>query len=526
MSDSHAGPAGHPTDRLVGTTPAMATLRAQIRHLAPFDTPGSPVVPTLLLQGETGTGKGLVARIIHDSGPRAAGPFIEVNCAAIPETMLEAELFGFEPGAFTDAKRAKPGLFEAASRGTLFLDEIDALPLTLQGKLLTALEAKHVRRLGAVTERAVDVKLIAATNAVLPEVVAVGRFRADLYHRLAVVVLALPPLRERGEDICGLAEALLQHYTAAHGVPSKRLSAEAEAWLYSYAWPGNVRELGHVMERVTLLHIGVEVDATTLRRLRQPLTAPAVSAKTAPAPQIVAGAHALPAEAEQIQQALMQTGGNVVQAARLLGVSRDTVRYRMQRYGIARPRLGEPSPVAPPLPTGSGARESSHRSEERRPELTVPLIPPCVEATQENELAAQPDARHGAGVKPSVSLPGPAWEQKSVTILALELTCPETSGIESVRYDPWTEGARWEQAIRDKVHGFGGMLVAGQCLAYGSMTPLSSGPGSAAGLWRDCRGGFSRETNQPTACQPSASAARSRSQLALDPRPTGPACCC
>jgi transcriptional regulator with AAA-type ATPase domain len=309
MSDSYAGPAGHPTDRLVGTTPAMATLRAQIRHLAPFDTPGSPVVPTLLLQGKTGTGKGLVARIIHDSGPRAAGPFIEVNCAAIPETMLEAELFGFEPGAFTDAKRVKPGLFEAASGGTLLLDEVDALPLILQGKLLMAIEAKWVRRSGALMERAVDVKLMAATNAALPENVATGQFRADLYHRLAVVVLVLPPLRERGADICGLAKVFLQHYTAAHGIPSKRLSAEAEAWLQGYGWPGNVRELSYVMERVTLLHMGEEVDAATLMQLGRPLSALQVSAKTAPAPQDAAAEQTLPAAAEQTRQALLQTGG-------------------------------------------------------------------------------------------------------------------------------------------------------------------------------------------------------------------------
>jgi transcriptional regulator with PAS, ATPase and Fis domain len=175
---------------------------------------------------------------IHDSGPRAQGSFIEVNCAAIPETMLEAELFGFEAGAFTDAKRAKAGLFEAASGGTLFLDEVDALPLVLQGKLLTAIESKRVRRLGAVTDRVVDVKLIAATNAVLSEVLAEGRFRADLYHRLAVVVLTLPPLRQRGDDILVLAQAFLQHYTAAHGIPAKRLSTAAEAWLQAYAWPG------------------------------------------------------------------------------------------------------------------------------------------------------------------------------------------------------------------------------------------------------------------------------------------------
>ena len=147
-----------PTDRLVGQSPAIQTLRTQIHHLAAFDGVGKTDVPTVLLQGETGTGKGLVARVMHDSGPRAQGPFIEVNCAAIPETLLEAELFGFESGAFSDAKRPKPGLFEAASEGTLFLDEIAALPLALQGKLLTALEGKWVRRLGAVTERSVDVK--------------------------------------------------------------------------------------------------------------------------------------------------------------------------------------------------------------------------------------------------------------------------------------------------------------------------------------------------------------------------------
>ena len=184
MSRPHPSPPGHPTARLVGQSAAIHDLCTQICHLAAFDTLGNPHVPTLLLCGETGTGKGLVARIIHDSGPRAGGPFIEVNCAAIPESLLEAELFGFEAGAFTDAKRAKPGLFEAAARGTLFLDEIDALMLSLQSKLLTAIEAKRVRRVGAVVERPVDVKLIAATQADLSELAQAGRFRPDLYHRL------------------------------------------------------------------------------------------------------------------------------------------------------------------------------------------------------------------------------------------------------------------------------------------------------------------------------------------------------
>jgi transcriptional regulator with PAS, ATPase and Fis domain len=183
----------HPTDRLVGQAPTIQTLRAQIRHLAAFDTVGSAFVPTLLLQGETGTGKGLVARVIHDSGPRAQGPFVDVNCAAIPETLLKVELFGFEAGTFTDARRPKPGLLESASHGTLFLDEIDALPLPLQAKLLSVIEEKRVRRLGAVTSRQLDVKLIAATPTDLSVRVAEGRFRPDLYHRLAVVVLEIPP---------------------------------------------------------------------------------------------------------------------------------------------------------------------------------------------------------------------------------------------------------------------------------------------------------------------------------------------
>jgi len=248
----------------------METLRARIRHLARFDAVGNPLVPTVLLQGETGTGKGLVARIIHDSGPRARGPFIDVNCAAIPDTMLEAELFGYEAGAFTDAKRAKSGLFEAAARGTLFLDEIDALPLLLQSKLLKAVEAKRIRRLGAVAEHAVDVKLIAATQADLQARVAEGRFRLDLYHRLSVLLLALPPLREREEDILQLASQFLQQYATGHGLPPKRLSQEAEAWLLRYPWPGNVRELSHLMERVTLLHREAIIDASILQRLSLP----------------------------------------------------------------------------------------------------------------------------------------------------------------------------------------------------------------------------------------------------------------
>src|SRR5262245_39958891 len=193
MARSSLSSHAHPTDCLLGQSSAMHALRLQMRHLAAFDTLGNPHVPTVLLLGETGTGKGLAARLLHHSGPRAAGPFLEVNCAAIPETLLEAELFGFEAGALTDAKRAKPGLWEAASGGTLFLDEVAELPLPLHSKLIKAIEESRVRRLGAVTERAVDVKLMAATQAEISTLVTAGRFRADLYHRLSVVLLRMPP---------------------------------------------------------------------------------------------------------------------------------------------------------------------------------------------------------------------------------------------------------------------------------------------------------------------------------------------
>src|SRR5215831_4131171 len=263
--------ADHPTDSIIGAADAVAELRRQIRHLAAFDTPGNPHVPTVLLAGETGTGKGLVANVIHASGGRAAGPFVDVNCAAIPETMLEAELFGFEAGAFTDARKAKPGLFEAAAGGSLFLDEVDALPLALQGKLLKVIEEKSVRRLGAVAPYRIDAKLIAATQKDLRELVATRAFRADLFHRLAVVILELPPLRDRRDDIVALADHFLARHAAAHGLEPRRLTVAACAWLRERDWPGNVRELSHLMERVTLLCVETEVDRDALEQLRIPI---------------------------------------------------------------------------------------------------------------------------------------------------------------------------------------------------------------------------------------------------------------
>src|SRR5262249_48539722 len=245
--------AAHPIDSILGGAPAVAALREQIEHLATFDRPGSPHLPTVLIQGETGTGKGLVAHLVHASGARSAGPFLDVNCAAIPETMLEAELFGFEGGAFPDARRAKPGLFEVAAGGSLFLDEVDALPLVLQGKLLKVIEDKTVRRLGAVTPYHIDAKLIAATQRDLRELVATRAFRADLFHRLAVVILDLPPLRARGDDVLLLADRFLAEHASAHGLEPRRLTDTGRNWLRACQWPGNARQLSPLIERVTPL---------------------------------------------------------------------------------------------------------------------------------------------------------------------------------------------------------------------------------------------------------------------------------
>ncbi len=236
---------------LIGRSAGLDTVRAQIERLVRISD--SVRVPPVLLLGETGTGKGMVAGLLHRAGHRAAGPFIDVNCAAIPETLLEAELFGFERGAFTDARAAKPGLFQAAQHGTLFLDELGELPDALQVKLLTAIESRQVRRLGSTRAETVDAWIIAATSTDLSAAMRGGRFRRELYHRLSTVVLELPPLRARGGDVLELAERFLARAAAEHGIPVKRLAEDARTALLGHSWPGNVRELANVLERVMLL---------------------------------------------------------------------------------------------------------------------------------------------------------------------------------------------------------------------------------------------------------------------------------
>jgi len=240
-----------PLAALLGESDGIAAIRLQVEQILTRQS-GSRRLPPMLLLGETGTGKGVLARAVHQAGPRRGGRFVDVNCAAIPETLLEAELFGYERGAFTDARQAKPGLFQTAHGGTIFLDEIGLLPLALQGKLLGVLEDRAVRRLGAIRAEPVDVALIAATGVDLNRAVGEGTFRADLYHRLAVITLELPPLRERGADILALAQHFLARACADYGLSPRTLTADTRDQLLIYHWPGNVRELANTFERAAL----------------------------------------------------------------------------------------------------------------------------------------------------------------------------------------------------------------------------------------------------------------------------------
>jgi DNA-binding NtrC family response regulator/predicted ATPase len=337
---------------IIGDSFGIARLREQVEHIRKMVT-SSRRLPPILLMGETGTGKGLLARTLHRTGPRAQAPFVDVNCAAIPEHLLEAELFGFERGAFTGAHQAKPGLFQTAHRGTLFLDELALLPEPLQAKLLKVLEDGSVRRLGGTRAEPVDVWILAATNEDISEARKSGRFRDDLYHRLAVISLALPPLRERGSDILLLAERFLTRACTDYGLAPKTMAPDARAALLPYRWPGNVRELSNVIERAVLLAGGPVLSAADLAL---PAAAPPSSAAETLARPALSSRDQLRAH---LLEVLTETGWNISRTATLLGVARNTVTARMRRFGLDHPNdrthSGPPAdtlPVHAPRPPG------------------------------------------------------------------------------------------------------------------------------------------------------------------------------
>jgi DNA-binding NtrC family response regulator len=330
-ADDHGG------IELIGESPPLQEVRRLLSLVAQAGAGPSP--PTVLITGETGTGKGVIARAIHAQSARAKAPFIEINCTAIPDSLLKAELFGYEKGTFTDAKSAKVGLFEAAVSGSLFLDEIGYLKPELQVKLLKVIEEKRVRRLGSTQERPLDVWILAATNNDLEQAVADGTFREDLYFRLTVMTIALPPLRQRGEDILQLAEHFLRRFAQRYQRPLPRLTAEARAALLRHAWPGNVRELAHVMERAVFFG-GTEMIAESALAWHGPHTGEQLVHRLGPrqsGPEIdfpSAGLVLEEVEKTLIKKALARARGNASQAARLLSISRNTLRYRMEKHGL------------------------------------------------------------------------------------------------------------------------------------------------------------------------------------------------
>ena len=323
-----ASPASIP--QLMGEHPSIQALNTLITRVA------RSKANTVLIYGETGTGKGLVARLIHQQSHRAAREFIDINCAAIPAELLESELFGHERGAFTGAVGNKQGLIEAADGGTVFLDEVRELHPVMQAKILSLLDTQCFRRVGAVKPISVDVRFIAATNRILLGEVKAGKFRDDLYYRLQVIAINIPPLRERGDDIFLLTHSFLSRYNAQYGSHVQRLDPEVEAIFRAYLWPGNVRELQNLLERLCLLEDGDTIRREHLpARILREVGAPAAAGRAVPA----AGSsyHEATAQFQRalIGQTLADCGNNLGKVAQRLKLSRHALRHQMAKLGLS-----------------------------------------------------------------------------------------------------------------------------------------------------------------------------------------------
>jgi two-component system response regulator PilR (NtrC family) len=309
---------------MLGQSAAIEKVRAMIARLARGQAP-------VYIAGESGTGKELAARLIHELGPRADKPFVPVNCGAIPESLMESEFFGHKKGSFTGAVTDKDGLFKAADGGTLFLDEVGDLPLSMQVKLLRAIQEKSIRPVGAQSEIKVDVRILSATHKNLHDLVAQGKFRQDLYYRLNVIELMIPPLRERVEDIPLLAEALCRKLSDNMGMKPPRLTTDAAEALQRYTFAGNVRELENTLERALTLCNGTEITAQDLQLQ--------VAADESETETVMGGKESLDDYLERIERAtiekaLAQTQQNKTAAAKLLGISFRALRYKLEKLGI------------------------------------------------------------------------------------------------------------------------------------------------------------------------------------------------
>lgn len=334
--------AGYSPEHMVGTSEPMREVSRQIRKIAQQKT-------TVLVQGESGTGKELVARAIHQLSPRAALPFVAVNCGAIPPELIESELFGHVKGAFTDAIRAKKGLAVEADGGTLFLDEIGELPLELQAKFLRVLEERKIRRLGGRSEVEVDVRVICATNRDLKEEIRRGRFREDLYFRLHVFSILLPTLKERREDVPLLVHHFIEKFNAETGKRVQGVSPAAMAVLQGYAWPGNIRELRNTVERAMIL-----VDGEVIGEEQLPPDMPA-SRPEAATLRVPLGLHIDKVEKEYILASLQRNGGNKARTAEILGISEKTLYNKLNRYAAEARSRGEASEGDPAAAGGAKA---------------------------------------------------------------------------------------------------------------------------------------------------------------------------